>query len=297
MNLKLLPGLLLLLVLSCKEIKKEKTDAPVPATGILGSWQVYDVDLRVAPNMKKAFKRVADMAVDKGAMITFFPDGSCTEFNGEGFYKTGRWKYTEEKQSVVLSADTVNRSFTVKQYAKADTQYLELGDAATLGKRTYIMYAPAVKDINKSPFAPVNNTWRIKPAQSETPQQQQQRLGLYLEYLLCLLRSAMENHQQMEVDFRYSGGAVQIYSGGVGAQNKTKVPRSWKETFFNDAEAWNAYSMLRGYFEVAKYKSKGGGNWVKVDCDILESMISDLHAGKFPIIQTPSKALFSEERK
>ena len=297
MNLRMCSCFLLLLILSCKEVKKEIPDAPVPETGILGSWQAYDLDLRVEPGRKRAFKRAAEMVIDKGIMISFFPDGSCTEFNGAGSYKTGGWKYAEKKQSVVLFSDTANKSYSLKQYAKADTQFLELGDEATLSKRIYIMYAPAVKEVNKSPFAPANNTWRIKPPLSETPEQQQKRLGLYLEHLLCLLRSAAENKQRVQVDFRYSGGAVQIYSGGVGAEDRTEVPRSWKETFFNDAEAWNAYSMLRGYFEVAKYKSKGGGNWVKIDCDILESMISDLHAGKFPILKTPGKAMFSEERK
>jgi hypothetical protein len=100
-------------------------------------------------------------------------------------------------------------------------------------------------------------------------------------HLAFLLKAASERKLNV-VSFRNSLGMIKIYDGGIGVHPKDIVPQSWKNTFFDEAQAFVAYENFAAYLYTKRYKGKSTGNWVVDDSNILLSIYKDISEGRFP---------------
>jgi hypothetical protein len=244
-----------------------------------GTWRLYDIEPKAGETGGASFTEMATLKrlVKEGSVLCFFKDGNYTELKGNGDYQTGRFAYSAGKSTVQLireqnAADPMEVKF---ENTKNGRQMLSLFNAQHNLVLKFMKEAGEGKDDREAPFYPTNNLWRIKPKAQEDSARQLSRLTNYLKHVALVLKAAKESKGTV-VSFEFSQGPVKIYNGGIGIHPYGIVPESWKNTFFNEADAAATYRRYQDYLRTSSYKGAGTGDWVEDDYNILLSMYADL---------------------
>jgi hypothetical protein len=269
------------------------TKAPWPTFGSIqktlqGTWRLSAYDrVGIKPDAAdtedaELLRAAANQLVVKtGCVLNFFPDSTYTKISGDGNYEQGQWQYMQQDGVLLLThngqTDTIQTTLTQDRKSKTITLY-----GRTTIETFYKTYEP-LEQFRKDPYHPNNNSWRIKPRESETSEQLQERLGAYFKHNAYVLDAAIIR-KQPSVTFVFSQGPVKIYNGGIGIYPYDQVPQSWKDVHFNEQDAQRAHTMYATYLEQSNnYHGKASGFWYKDDYDILLAIYGDLKAGKFPL--------------
>lgn len=281
---------LIILILSCLIIfgcnhKTEDNNQTLMSNKrlLLGTWQLSDLS-KSAPDSKEGEDKLLKAADDKklikeGLILSFFPDNSFTEIKGTGEYRFGKWNYTN-KGKILCFWDSISKDSVLITYETIrEQQFMHINNRSKNVNMSFVKYVDLLKDYTQDPFYVSNNSWRIKPTQSETDAELHERLGNYFKHLAYLLNSASER-KLPSISFIFSQGIVKIYNGGIGVL--PIIPESWEKTYYNSEEALDAYDMFREYLSKSSYGGAGTGDWYKDDYDILTSIYGDVKAGKFP---------------
>jgi hypothetical protein len=273
------------LMIGCAEKKQDKNVMPKRKNVLYGTWMISDASstANIITEDKLLNEAKDNKIVQKGIMLSIFPDGTFTEFKGIGAYRYGKWRFGVSNKSILLS-DSMNKvdTFFIKhEKTETDnvTKLLKKLDAVEL---SFLQVTEVLNDYKEDPFYHANNLWRVKPLAKESPEKIHERLGNYFKHLAYILKAASERKQQA-VSFEYSQGIVKIYDGGIGINPLNIVPESWAKTFYKDEDAFIAYKMFEAYLiNGNNYKGTVTGDWYKDDYKILASIYGDVKEGKFP---------------
>lgn len=245
-----------------------------------GSWQLADVKPKNESDADFAVVAGLKSAVKDGLLLNFYRDGSFSELDGIGGFKTGSWKPKKGHTIEVTGLESATSTTLLDlQEGKAEGQpgslRMEKGGLVFLFQNV----GPALKKDSEDPFYPSNNGWRKRSAVPETPAERQSRLAAYLKHLALLLKASKERKQEV-VSFAFSKGPVRIYNGGIGILPYEQVPQEWKSTFSSDSSAQATYILFRDYLRSSSYQGAATGDWVDDDYNILLSIYADLTKGK-----------------
>ena len=140
----------------------------------------------------------------------------------------------------------------------------------------FIRQPGILADIKSDPFYADNNQWRMRPSHREDSMAITARLTNYFKHLALVLKAAKDNKQDV-VSFQFSQGPVKIYNGGIGIHPYSIIPANWKNTFYDEKDAYVAYRIFEKYLETSgSYKGAASGDWVQDDYNILLVIYSDI---------------------
>lgn len=260
------------------------TDKDVSTKSLTGSWRLFDLENITTTNTKNVEKLLTEAdnkeIVKQGILLSFFKDGNYTEVRGSGYYRTGKWKYSSKEKTLYLSDSGTTKAIKVTQETVNNRQTISLTSALAQQKLKFARDAETLKEFDEDPFYFRNNTWRIRPSQAETHDQLVKRLGNYFKQLLYILKSSKERKQAV-VSFEFSQGLVRIYNGGIGIIPYNVVSKNWIDTYYNEANAREAYLAFQKYLATNSYRGAAIGNWIEDDYNILLSIYGDTQKGKF----------------
>ncbi|MEI9958956.1 MAG: hypothetical protein WDM90_22180 [Ferruginibacter sp.] len=247
-----------------------------------GTWRLYDITLiQTDPKGGDSFSETAALKkmVKDGDVLSFFKDESYYEISGEGKYKTGNWHFTEKDASLsFIDSGKATAAIMMKiEKNEMGKEILSLPNTAKNLLLKYIKESDPLKEFTEDPFYKNNNEWRIKPSHTEDSVQLIKRLSNYIKQLACVLKAAKERKQEV-VSFEYSLGPVKIYNGGIGVHPYNILPDSWKNCFYNEADALKAYGIYEKYLATSRYRGAGTGDWIEDDYNILLTIYSGITA-------------------
>jgi hypothetical protein len=245
---------------------------------VMGTWRLYDItpknetvaDFSTTANLKKSVK--------KGSVISFFKDKSYSVIDGSGNFKTGKWSL-KQNNSITLTGGELNpgnTSFKTERNGKGKTiNSLQIEKGELVFK--YLKETNPLEKYSDDPFYTSNNQWRSRPSGPEDTKMLSNRMAGYLKHVALILKGAKERKQEI-VSFEFSKGPVKIYNGAIGIHPYDIVPVEWKNCFYNDSNAFAAYSLFEKYLATNNYKGAGVGDWVEDDYNILLSIYADFES-------------------
>lgn len=248
-------------------------------SSIPGTWHLYDVEPLKGKGGGDSFSKNANLkkAVKEGAILCLFEDGSYSDVKGDGEFKTGKWKFSQENKSISF-IDSGRASDPVKIKLEKNIngkQILTLSMEKRNVALKFIKESESLKEFTSDPFYASNNKWRIKPDQPENSTALTNRLANYFKHLALILKAAKERKQDI-VSFEFSPGPVKIYNGGIGIHPYAIVPVNWKNSFYDEGDAATAYRKYEEYLKTSSYKGAGTGDWIEDDYKILLIIYSDI---------------------
>lgn len=258
-------------------------------TTLTGTWRLYDVEQLSPPSKTDdsfaADARLKEMVKD-GTILCFFEDGSYAEIKDKGEYKTGAWKFFEQKKTIsfIDAGQPGTPVPAVIENKSTGKQQLTISLPEKNIAMKFVKESEAMKLPAEDPFYATNNKWRVKPLKPENAEQLTERLTNYFKHLALILKAARERKENI-VSFGFSMGPVKIYNGGIGIYPYNIVPETWKNTFYNEDDAAKAYSKYQQYLQTNSYKGAGIGEWMEDDYNILLSIYTGLKsadAGNIP---------------
>ena len=268
-----------LLFWGCKEqVKKSGKEEIQAATTVTGNWQLADVinDQNVADSTGDDLLKAASVKdeIQKGYIISFFPDGKFTEIRGSGAYRAGSWESGDNGKAIILKDSEKTETAFIQQEVLNDRQALTMMFPERRMKMKFVLVGEALKNYHEDPFYPANNDWRIKPQHAEDLIALSERLSGYFKHNLYILKAAKERKSEV-VSFSFSQGIIKIYNGGIGIQQLQNVPDSWANTYYNNSDALKAYKLFDEYLQSSHYRGAGTGDWIDDDYNILLGIYAD----------------------
>jgi len=263
---------------------------------ILGSWRLSDInETGIVKNQDPLLASAKyKKTVQEGLIFSFYPNGTFTTISGTGTYEYGKWNFVNNKKAVYIVSNISKDTLSIKPDTQNEQALLYVTQKNKNIKKTFSRAADIeiLTDFESDPYHTNNNTWRIKPAKAESPQQIQDRLGNYIKHLAYILKQASDQKLR-SVSFEFSQGIIKIYNGGIGINPTEAVPLTWVNTYYSNEQALMAYKMFEAYLRSSSsYKGASSGEWYKDDYNILTSIYGDLKEGKFPLSVEKNKNKF-----
>lgn len=261
-----------------------ESDKDLNTKSLAGSWRLFDIediDSTSTRNIEKLLVEADNVElVKQGSILSFFKDGTFTEVQGSGFYSAGRWRYSSKEKTLFLTDSGTTKAIRVTAEVINKRHTINLTSTLVQKRLKFAKDAEPLKAFDEDPFYFKNNSWRIKPRQSETHEQLVNRLGNYFSHLLYILKSSKERKQDI-VSFEFSQGLVRIYNGGIGIIPYESVSKNWLDTYYNEDNAREAYFTFQKYLATNSYRGAAIGDWIQDDYNILLSIYGDTKKGKF----------------
>jgi hypothetical protein len=247
---------------------------------ILGTWHLYDVDqINNETKEDDSFSATSELKkiLKDGEKICFFEDESFSNIKGESNYRVGKWKLLNDNKAISF-IDNDNGSYTIPikfEKTSSKKELLTFSNQKNKIVLKFLKVSSPMKDYKDDPFYEINNYWRTKPKQAEDSLELKSRLANYIKHIALILKSAKERKQDV-VSFEYSKGPAKIYNGGIGIYPYNIVPKSWKNSFFNEEDALLTYNIYEKYLITSHYRGAAIGNWIEDDFNILLAIYSDI---------------------
>jgi hypothetical protein len=266
---KLLVAFIAFHLASCSYLSTKKVN-------LFGSWRLNDV---AATSKKSDFDIEAGLSdvVSNGAMLNLFKDSTYSYISGRGEYKFGKWKFDEDEKRIFFlstKGSTDVLLFSTSVNAKKIPE-LELTDEDAGMSLKYSKEGEPLENSADDPFHPSNNTWRLKPAAPESKEKLKERLANYFRHFALILKAAKARKQEV-IYFGLSQGPIQVYNGGIGIRPLKSVPATWKNTYYDDADAATAYSFYEKVLKQKIYQGGSVGDWVEDDYKIILSLYKEI---------------------
>ena len=259
---------LLVTLASCSIFNENKNE-------LEGSWQLQDINL-VSEESSFDEKATLMKTVSDGSLLSLFPDNTFTEVSGNGVYLNGKWgKRSSNEISFNSTKGKESVAFNWKPNVGHPSQLVLLNEKKNR-EHIYSKGAFQLANYLDDPFHVSNNSWRIKSTKSESSVELKKRLAKYFKHFALILKAAKERKQDA-VYFGFSSGPIQIYSGAIGIIPFDLISENWKNTFYNETDAKNAYLIFEELLSKNKYKGSSSGNWVEDDYNIVLSLYNSLN--------------------
>ncbi len=220
--------ILLLLITSCQD-RKER---------LARIWLFDRIDF--VDNEKTSADFNADivhpMDISGESFLNLQADGRYTSYFG--YFDAGRWDL--KGSSLELNSGIgMSQAFTLKYVGKELVLYYQ----PRLAKYTFRPGTQIGLTDKNNPFLQSSNNWRTKPGREETEAQIRARLLNYLSFWENYFSwGAQNNISRLEVNNIDS--PLRFYANGFELIPFDEEPYNWKNHFYNDSNAREAYTQL-----------------------------------------------------
>jgi hypothetical protein len=225
------------------------------------------------------------------SVLNINPDQTFTSLGIHQNFFFGKWKFNESVNSLILI--TKSDTCTLKILKLDDNEMLLEGKVIGYLNKDSIKATKAkeahkpdtlIRKItlsvdnsyhsggNEDYFALKNNLWRIKPKDPETPAQINKRISGSLRFAIMYLSAHQKDDQ---VSLEPIALPIVIAFNGVQMQAVDDSRQEWKEIFYDNIDAMNAYHILNmaflGNFNVPQNKIG-----LDLDVDLLKQLLANI---------------------
>jgi hypothetical protein len=266
-------NVLLLIVILISSGCQTKTK-PGPVISLPGTWRLHSEEPLNSGDVLSDVSSAANV-------ISFFTDGSYTRFTDSGSLHVGRWNLSEAQHTISFddSGKLSRPCKIVLDVNKFGRETFIVENSSQNKRAMFIKEFEPLSNFRNDPLYPENNTWRYKPASPLSSDEIRAKIANYVRHLVLILKAAKDRNQEV-VSFEFSKGPVKIYNGGIGVYPFNSVPSTWKQSFYNEAEALKGYQMYAGAVGSTHYNRAGSGDWVDDDFRILNAIYAVLLKSK-----------------
>jgi hypothetical protein len=266
------------LLTNCAPGDSSSGSKKITAETLCSSWRLahFEVVQEENENLPAEEKLIREALnagmVEAGVLYAFFPDGTMTEMTGQR-YQSGQWKLEKGGREIKLTYDG-NSSPAELRVKDLDEQFLTvLAEQDGMQSKLQLRRENGQpKDPKADPFHPENNQWRKKATAKESDEQLKARLKNLVRHYIYILQKADDTKAEV-VTFGHSMSVIKIYNGGIGPVPEERLPKEWKETFYDEEDALRACQLFKDW--LVKTPGFGGastGSWIKDDLVILKAM-------------------------
>lgn len=126
-------------------------------------------------------------------------------------------------------------------------------------------------DASLNPFNKMNSRWRIKPLNSETPGELNERLKQCVLFYHYFFQGHAES-ESSEINFLGLPTCFKWYEGGIYIQGPSKLDKKWIDCFYSKEQALEARQMMEAVL-LKKYDwDTTQKNWIKQTADVLKKI-------------------------
>ncbi len=188
----------------------------------------------------KISKPYDELKID--ALVSFYPNNKYTVITSNGEYAENIAKSTGEQLEMTI--DSTVFYFTKKEDKETGWLKLETTSAVfpleiTLTKTDKLHYKKL--DLLSSG----RNWWRVKPAKKETEREIHTRLVAHLNYLVDYFQM-IDDMGSSSFSTEYLNIPIKLYGNGIAvSRDYYKTPYEWRDTFYDDEDAYYAFNTLK----------------------------------------------------
>jgi hypothetical protein len=273
----------------CNSVTKDK---------LLGVWKLSNLDNTLLTKFYENFSiDISDVPkVDLCLYINFRANGKYS-FYCYNTYLVGNWLYDKKNNKIQFTSNEkadIKRemNFKINEFNNNKSLILSF-NVDTLMKSIYLTVPGKTKikenfeffgvtnlhfdkdnfiygDKNQDIYSFENNSWRIKPTNIETSDQIKKRLKENLNFLkIYLINTQLRKDSTINLVPLLS--PIKFAANGIVLKKFEVAPRKWKEIFYNENQAIEAYKILENVFQ-KNLKIKEIENWVELDIDLLKQI-------------------------
>jgi hypothetical protein len=188
-------------------------------------------------------------------------DGTYTHF-AVHFYNYGKWEWRERDSKIVLNPSSgypLNGTF-IFELADYKPEQLQVKRIIKKGNTTIRKKNVDVWFGNKNttkfnPFIADFNTWRIKPASSETKEQIRKRTLDYLNFLKVYFSYLVDNKIE-NLTHGWYPQPFQLHFANTARMAYSNELNDWNKCFFNEEQAIEGYKIFSGVIYKVKLHHK-----------------------------------------
>lgn len=197
------------------------------------TWQVTKLDLGQNDTETES--------IFKNAFLSFYEKGALSFVNvtdkKNTVYHLGQWTKNGERLKISLQQTSINLEFEVIE-STSDWLVLKIrkGPNEQMGTilkcQPFDLYQSASYDL----FDPVNNKWRIKPAQRENREQLTKRVVDHVSFLIGYFDMVEEKELGYFEPWMLKT-PLQFYSNGIGFNGGFERENIWTSNFYDEEDA------------------------------------------------------------
>lgn len=195
--------------------------------------------------------------------------------NPRGQVSIGTWRVKQSGKERTLVLTGTDKKETVWYIQELNSLNLRLVRAGEDGKPLYLnLSSDGMVHQNhlNDPFHPVNNQWRIRPAQPETDSAIAARAKACVKFFALFYRDNIKR-QKDKINFEGLPDILEWYSRGIGMPDWEDIKNSWLHCFYDDAQAEKGYQVLRKLIINYEFTwPKGAPDWRMETHSVLEQM-------------------------
>ncbi|MFT4032476.1 MAG: hypothetical protein QM669_08645 [Siphonobacter sp.] len=184
----------------------------------------------------------------------FYTNGELACFTSSGEYRLINWELSPDEQTI----------FIYRQSMQLPTLQLQLN---TLFDNEWSAKLPNEKEIVifnlqrkfqhwlLDLMAPERNRWRYKPAHKLSPDALKQKVVDHLRYASDYFE-IVQKREQTYFEPKYLNLPVWFYRGGLVLEPFTQTSQHWRNCFYDEAEALQAWHYYRQAFKASGLMAK-----------------------------------------
>jgi len=130
------------------------------------------------------------------------------------------------------------------------------------GKIIFETYSKLAPTPEEDPFHPKNNLWRLRKLDNENSKEITAKADNYLQHVRYLFKARVDNPDRRFSTVN-SSGVLNVYNGGIGVVEKSKISEDWFSYFYTKEQALEAWKVVRKRIGKNTLRSKRGDNWVE----------------------------------
>jgi len=213
-------------------------------------------------------------------------------------YRHGKWRSTDNQLVLYTEPNNDSVCFSIN---KVDYDFMEIAIDTTNFKRLgrfimpyddisffdtqdslkfqLILDKKGYADKKEDPYSRENNWWRIKPLKEESLDEVKSRVLNLVDFHLLMFRDAIENKKSV-VTYNWFSSPLVVSNNGIALRNYQKVKEDWEYYFYDSAQAWYGFLILRTGFEKKLEYPEHINNPFERNKNLLEQYRKNLTTGR-----------------
>lgn len=221
-----------------------------PADPLLATWKIarvtYEPSGRATPESIERGRQIQAMSASlQNSTFALYPNQRSAFFSTKTPYRQGAWSRDGDRLELSLGESGSAYTFEIVEQDE-NTLVLILLDTRTSDGELVIscqksrQYTHDGVDL----LSPEENTWRIKPTQKENAEEVKARAIQHLDYLIKYFE-CVKAHKQGYFETGIISSPFVFYAHGLGLSRETPFALRWRESFFDQENADQAFIYLR----------------------------------------------------
>lgn len=228
---------------------------------ILGTWKVVEI-MEVnsnVPEMEDMMENLArKMFISEGYTLSLFSDNKYSDISGNN-YESGEWSLINGGElkygTTTIFIDDITSKKGKKYFIGTNT----MNEGETKLKLKFKRIGEPLEKIEKDPYHPINNMWRIKPDKPESNVEIYNRLINYVNHFALLFYAAYKRDLK-RVTWDHSSGVIKVYGNGIGSIDFQNINKNWINCFYDENDAKKASQFYESIFHKLNYYGEDSDN-------------------------------------